>query len=133
LKSVRAACVSLAIRSPMPILTSKQIWKRADAKTRKRRIDAGHLEGEQEANVIRAIVFLGKRHGGLNQLSRDLGAARTTVTRAVHRLRRISPALALRVARIAGVALSDVLSGAFPGPGECPMCGGTGGHKLSGL
>ncbi len=107
----------------MPILTTKQVWERPEFKTRKRRLDAGHLEGEQEDNVIRAIVFLGKRHGGLNQLSRDLGAARTTVTRAVHRLRRISPALALRVANIAGVPLSDVLSGAFPGLGECPVCG----------
>jgi hypothetical protein len=102
----------------MPILTERQVWR--STKPRKRRVDAGRLDGEQEANVIRAIVFLGERHGGLNQLSRDLGAARTTVTRVVHRLRRISPALALRVAKIARVSLADVLSGAFPGPRDNP-------------
>jgi hypothetical protein len=104
----------------MPILRERTVWQR---EPKKKRLRSEHLDAEQEANVVRALVFLGKRHGGLNPLSRHMGAARTTVTRAVHGHRRISAALALRVAKIAGVSLADVLDGRFPRAGQCPMCG----------
>lgn len=105
----------------MAILHERKVWKRDKPKTR--RVQDEHLDAEEEANVIRALRFLGERHGGLSPLAREMGAARTTVTRAVGRLRRISPALALRVAKTAGVSLAAVLSGGWPGGRRCPMCG----------
>jgi DNA-binding phage protein len=105
----------------MPILRERKVWKRDKPKTR--RVQDEHLDEAEEANVIRAIRFLGERYGGLSPLAREMGAARTTVTRAVGRLRRISPALALRVAKTAGVSLAAVLSGEWPEAGMCPMCG----------
>jgi hypothetical protein len=37
--------------------------------------------------------------------------------------RTVTASVAFRVARLAGVAVDDMLAGRFPAPGTCPHCG----------
>jgi len=50
-------------------------------------------------------------------LAKALRVSKPTLTRPA------SPTLAFRVARLAGVAVDDLLSGRFPPPGTCAYCG----------
>jgi hypothetical protein len=65
------------------------------------------------------------RLGSYAKLAEALGAKPATVNDSMHRSGKPSVALALRAARLAGVPLEDVLSGAWPKEGSCPMCGRT--------
>src|SRR5258705_11313326 len=51
-----------------------------------------------------------------------LGMSRTTLAMAATK-GRISARTVVRVAKIAGVPVSDILTGAWPEPRVCPMCG----------
>jgi len=77
----------------------------------------------EEENVRRAMTVLHLRFGNWTRVSEALKTHRTTVERVLNSRRRATPAFAMRVARLLGVNLGDVLSGAFPAPDQCPMCG----------
>lgn len=78
---------------------------------------------EEEENVRRAMTVLHLRFGNWCQVAKALGHHRVTVERVLNIRRRATPAFAMRVARLLGVNLGDVLSGAFPRENQCPMCG----------
>lgn len=105
----------------MAILCERQVWKREPTK---RGRQPARLTPEEEDRVRAALRFLAQGYGSnLRALTRDLRINRTTVTRALWKHRAVTPAMALRVARHAGVPLGDLLSGAWPKAGICPKCG----------
>jgi hypothetical protein len=79
----------------------------------------------EEENVRRAMTVLHLRFGNWTRVANAMGAHRVTVERVLNIRRRATPAFAMRVARLLGVNLGGVLSGAFPAENQCPMCGAT--------
>jgi hypothetical protein len=123
-KSSRSACVSAGIGSRMAILTTKQIWKREpNPRGRKSRAELNRLLPVEEQRVRRAMRVLHVRYRNWSAVSRALGYHRVTVERVLNIRRTATPAFAMRVARLLGVSLGEVLSGAWPKAGECLMCG----------
>lgn len=106
----------------MTILTERKVWKRAPVE---REIRILGLTAEEQDNVRAAMRVLRIRHGSWAALAKALGMSFKTLKLAVSKrgYRRPTPGLALHVARLAGVPMEDVISGAFPKPGACPMCG----------
>jgi hypothetical protein len=80
------------------------------------------LTPAEQTNVRTALRFLRNRCGGWKPVAKALHFGETTLGNAAGG-RRISPTLAFRVARLAGVSVDDVLAGRFPAPGTCPHCG----------
>lgn len=66
-----------------------------------------------------------KRLGSANKLAVALKIARQIVdkTCADYKRTKATAAMAIRIARLAGVPIEDVLTGTFPAPGVCPHCG----------
>ncbi len=81
------------------------------------------LTPEERENVRKAIRVLRTRHGGADKLAKALGVSTPRVEGVMTTRGKPGAAIALYVARLAGVHVEDVLSGAFPAPGACPMCG----------
>lgn len=107
----------------MPILTAKQTWKRApNPSGRKSRAELNRLLPAEEERVRVAMRVLRVRYGNWTRVSEALGHHRVTVERVLNIRRTATPAFAMRVATLLGVSLGDVLSGAWPKAGECPMC-----------
>lgn len=82
----------------------------------------------EEAECVRvALRVLSARYGSKVALARRIGVHVNNVARWVasrgHTARAPTAAVALEVARIAGVSVDDVLSGEFPAPNSCPICG----------
>jgi DNA-binding XRE family transcriptional regulator len=84
---------------------------------------AGLTDAEQE-NVRRALRFLRVRAGGWNTLADALGFKRKTIKNVREGHNRVSPNLAFRVARMAGVPVDDLLAGKVAPAGMCIHCGG---------
>lgn len=105
----------------MPILQTKQVWKRETKPST--RMGKDRLTPEENANLRRGMEVLRIRYRSWVKVAVALKTDRTTVTRVLHIRRWATPAFALRVARLLGEPLGDVLSGAWPKKGECPMCG----------
>lgn len=105
----------------MPILQAKQVWKRETKPST--RMGKDRLTPDEQANLRRAMDVLRIRYRSWVKVAVALKTDRTTVTRVLHIRRWATPAFALRVARLLGVPLGDVLSGDWPKAGECPMCG----------
>ncbi len=106
----------------MTVLTTRVTWRKPKQLTAGTRTP--DLTDDEVANVRAALRVLRQRVGGYRQLAVTLGVNLETLKRAGSR-RRIPPSvgLALRAARLAGVPLEEVLSGAWPKPGTCPTCG----------
>ena len=81
-----------------------------------------NLSKAEQENVKRAIRRLRQRYGEA-KLPELLNANPTTVKHSTERRRKPSPLLAIRAARLAGVPVEDILSGAWAGTGPCPTCG----------
>jgi len=81
-----------------------------------------NLSPAEQENVRRAIRTLRRQYGEA-KLPALLNANPNTVKHATERRRKPSPLIAIRAARLAGVTVEDVLSGAWPAAGPCPMCG----------
>ena len=80
------------------------------------------LTPAEQANVRAAIRFLAIRHGNYRALAKAMGSKRGTVLSTVRR-GSVTAGIALRIARVAGVPLEDVLAGRWPVEGMCPLCG----------
>ena len=81
------------------------------------------LTTEEQTNVRTALKFLRLRSGGgWEPLAKTLGFKSITLSH-VAGGRTASASLAVRVARLAGVPVDDVLAGRYPGEGTCPYCG----------
>ncbi len=82
----------------------------------------GDLTAQEQRNVRAALRFLRVREGGLDRLAKLIRGKKDTLVRMGGR-RPPSAGLAVRLARLAGVPVDDVLCGRFPPPNSCPHCG----------
>lgn len=105
----------------MAILRERKTWKKERQPRATDRLD--RLTPEEEANVYAAMNVLRIRYGGMDGVAKAMGASKFAVQTAMQKGRRPTAGLALKAARLAGVPVEDVLTGAFPKPGACPMCG----------
>ena len=80
------------------------------------------LTKEEQTNVRTALRFLRSRCGGWMSVAKALRFGDSTLS-SVMSGKAVSASLAVRVARLASVAVDDVLSGKYPAPGTCPYCG----------
>lgn len=102
----------------MVILRERQVWRRPCTETSREPA----LPPTEQANVKAAIRLL--RHQlDPDQLARALKITRLALKHTTERRRPASAKLALRVARVAGVPLEEILSGAWRPTGVCPVCG----------
>jgi hypothetical protein len=103
----------------MTVLTKREAWRRPASPARER---AAELTPEERANLKRALRFLRVQVGSTVKLSAALHLTARTIDRGMGARPKGSALLAMRTARLVGVPLEDVLSGAWPGP-CCPHCG----------
>lgn len=71
----------------------------------------------EQGHVRNALRFLRLRAGTWEALAKALHASKWTVRGSA------SASMAVRVARLAGVGVDDVLTGNYPPPGTCAHCG----------
>lgn len=106
----------------MTILRERQVRKREVVKRAQERLD--WLTPEQAARVRAALRVLRIRLGGGQPLAKALGVRLQTVERLCSAKGKPPGAgAAIRAAALAGVPVEDVLSGAWPKAGSCPLCG----------
>ena len=106
----------------MAILREREVRRRAVTARSRQRMD--RLPTEQAANVRQAARVLRTRFGDTEALAKALGITpKTTQRLCLPAGEAPSAGAALRVAAAAGVPVEDVLSGAWPAPGACPLCG----------
>lgn len=80
------------------------------------------LTPEEQVNVRTALRFLRTRCGTWDAMAKALHCKDSSLAHVMRR-RPPSASLAIRVARLAGVPVDDVLTGKYPTPGTCPYCG----------
>jgi len=102
-----------------PVLDKPMSWRRSDARPSRR----AELTAEEQANVRKALAVLRVRLGGAAQLATALGVSKARLAWTMQARGKPGAAVALYAARLAKVPVEDVLSGAFPAAGACPMCG----------
>ena len=105
----------------MAILLARTVWKKHRSSDTVRH--SSDLTPEEQANVKAALRFLKVKLGGPKKLAETMKALPATVKYAVSNRGKVSAGIALRAALAAGVPLEDLLSGAWPKPGSCPLCG----------
>lgn len=96
-------------------------WRRAPDPSARR--EQGRLLPEEEARVRLALEVLRAHYGQWKDVARELKSNKRTLTKLLCFERRITATYALRVARLIGEPLGEILSGAFQGRHECPTCG----------
>lgn len=99
----------------------KQHWKKPPTPRPFNR--AGQLSPEEQECVRVALRVLGVRYGSLTKLAGRMGVHPKAVHRAASERGKPTIGMALEAARVAGVPVDDILSGAFPEAGACPLCG----------
>jgi len=80
------------------------------------------LTAKEQASVRIALRFLRTRCGTWEALWKALRFSKATMRRTIDG-GEVSASMAVRVARLAGVGVDDVLTGRYPLPGTCPHCG----------
>jgi hypothetical protein len=104
----------------MTILTKPEVWRKARPATSTRR--SSDLTPEEQQNAKRALRFMRTKLGGVRPLALALKASHKTVSHACCRKGHPGAGMVIRLARVAGVSVEDVLSGAWPA-NACPHCG----------
>ena len=105
----------------MTILRARQVWKRARKPRSRETLD--RLTPEEAANVAIVVKVLCVRLGTTTNVAKAMQTNPKPIQRAVSGKSQPSAGMAIKVAKLAGVPVDDVLSGAFPVAGSCPMCG----------
>lgn len=106
----------------MAILRARVAWTKPRPPNETRR--TSDLTPEEQANVRKAIHVLRRRIGSYEALAKALRVNLKTLA-GYGSKRAPSAGIAIRAARLAGVPVDDVLTGAWPVPGSCPHCGRT--------
>lgn len=106
----------------MAILRERKTWKRP--KPARTTAAPDELTSDECDRVRAALAFLRAQHGTWLALAAAMGIKPQTLKEgAKRRGRRPTAGFALRTARVAGVCVELVLSGAWPAEGTCPHCG----------
>ncbi len=87
----------------------------------RRRPDCLSLTPDETRHLRAALVNLRRAYGSWSCLAEVMGVSVATLTGA--RYNPVSPGLALRAARAAGMHLETLLSGALSAAGRCTACG----------
>jgi hypothetical protein len=106
-----------------PILVTPKRWSRPRDPSKPRR--SSDLTPDEQANARAALRVLRLRYGTTRKLAEALSANTTTIKAALAKRGKPTAGTALRAARLAGVPLESLLSGAWPPEGACPHCGRT--------
>ncbi len=109
----------------MRVLKEREVRRKPPGPRARQDIDG--LPESERANVRRVLKMLHTRYGSWDAVGAELGLKPKTVQTAARAKGKPTAGIALRVARLVAVPVEDVLSGAFPKPGSCPMCGRGGG------
>jgi hypothetical protein len=80
------------------------------------------LTAREQEHARTALRFLRTRTGA-DTLAKALKADKKTLARVINGVTPVSASVAVRVARLAGVGVDDVLTGRYPLPGTCAHCG----------
>lgn len=81
------------------------------------------LDEKEQQHVRTALQYLRRRVGAWKPLADALGFQYDTVEKVANaRGRNVTASMAIRVARLAGVGVDDLLSGKYI-PGACSRCG----------
>jgi hypothetical protein len=107
----------------MTILHRKTVWRKSVPTKRQYELRVNRLTPDEQANVRFVLRWLRVRYGSWAAMSTAMKTDPKAVENALSKRRGIGAGLALRVARLAGAQIEDVLTGRFPKPGMCPMCG----------
>ena len=99
----------------MTILRTRKVWRRPPIPDPRR--DFGRLTPDEQANVLRAMAVLRSRLGTWLAVAKALRVNKRTMNRARSGRRRVTPAFALRVARLLGEPLGKVLTATWPQAG----------------
>jgi plasmid maintenance system antidote protein VapI len=78
---------------------------------------------EEQEHVRVAMRYLRARAGSWRLLGKALGFKLSTMRHVRSHEKNVSPTMALRLARFAGVTVDDLLTGKYPPAGACPHCG----------
>jgi hypothetical protein len=105
----------------MTVLTKPTSWR--TARPPRETVGSSDLTPEEQRHARAAIRFLIKRHGTSEKLAKAMKANAGTLKASLSADYGLSAGLALRVARVAGVPLEDMLAGRWPSPAACPYCG----------
>jgi hypothetical protein len=105
----------------MPEPIKQTVWKRAPNPDSLR--EKNRFAPEEEERVRAGLDVLRIRYGNWKHVADALKTHVSSITRTIGPKGRVTPAFAMRIARLLGVPLGDVLSGAFPRAGQCPLCG----------
>ena len=81
------------------------------------------LDQKEQNHVRSALRFLNHRLGTWAAVADALHCSKHTLTPVLNGRVAVSASLALRVARLVGVMVDDLLVGRFLPPGACPNCG----------
>jgi hypothetical protein len=106
----------------MAVLTKREVWVKPRPQNETRRIS--DLTPEEAAATRRALHVLRRRLGSWEALGEAL-RTKTTTLQGYGSKKAPSAAIAIRAARVAGVAIEEVLAGRWPVEGACPHCGRT--------
>jgi transcriptional regulator with XRE-family HTH domain len=108
----------------MAVLMERKVWRAPPREpSRRKLLDPNRLKDHEVAYVRAALGVLKLRYGSWRRLAEAMQVGRMRVTRAACGLRRPDVALAVRLARVAGVPVEDIIKGRFVLRGTCPMCG----------
>ena len=105
----------------MAILRGPKTWTRPRPATETRR--ASDLTPEEQAATKRALTVLRRRVGTYKALGEALKVNPETLRWYGSRRGRPTAGVALRAARLAGVAVEELVAGRWPVEGACPHCG----------
>jgi len=81
------------------------------------------LTADEQKHVRAALRFLRAKCGTWRTTAKALHLGLSTVGNVAAGTTSASPLMAFRVAKVAGVGVDEVLTGAFPPAGTCPHCG----------
>ena len=80
------------------------------------------LDEKEQGHVRNALRYLRRRSGGYTALAAALHFSADTVKKVTGGLKPVTASMTMRAARLAGVAVDDLLAGRFM-PDACPRCG----------
>jgi len=87
-------------------------------------VASGDFTAKEILHVRAALNFLHRRCGTWAPLGRALRFNQTSLGNIANGHRTVTAKLVVRIAKFVKVGVDDVLSGRFPAPGTCPLCGG---------
>jgi hypothetical protein len=84
---------------------------------------ASDLTADEQKHVVEALKVLRIRAGNTALLAKALRFKMDSLRGVILGRDAVSPLMVLRVARLIGIGLDDLLAGKYPVPGMCPHCG----------